>query len=110
MTLGAHEFMRRFLLHELPKGFCRIRHYGFLANACRASKLAAIRTALQVQAPPSIPDFKDYRDRCEFLTGHRPDECPHCRGTMVVMLVLEPARPHQRAWWRRYAAQSCDSS
>ena len=110
MTLEAHEFIRRFLLHELPKGFCRIRHYGFLANACRATKLAAIRTALQVQAPSPIPDFKDYRDRCEFLTGHRPDECPHCRGTMVVILLLEPTPPHQAARRRRYAAQWCNSS
>jgi hypothetical protein len=64
---------------------------------CRATKLATIRTALQVQAPPPIPDFKGYRDRCEFLTGHRPDECPHCRGTMVVILLLEPTLPHQAA-------------
>jgi hypothetical protein len=48
MTLDADEFIRRFLLHTLPKGFRRIRHFGFLANACRASKLARIRTALNI--------------------------------------------------------------
>jgi hypothetical protein len=45
MTLDADEFIRRFLLHVLPKGFRRIRHFGFLANACRTAKLPAIRGA-----------------------------------------------------------------
>jgi len=53
MTLDADEFIRRFLLHTLPKGFRRIRHFGFLANACRTGKLARIRTALN--APKSAP-------------------------------------------------------
>jgi hypothetical protein len=52
MTLDAEEFIRRFLLHVLPKGFRRIRHFGFLANACRAAKLARIRAALQAPQPP----------------------------------------------------------
>ena len=46
MTLDANEFMRRFLMHVLPKGFRRIRHFGFLANACCVQKLARIRAAL----------------------------------------------------------------
>ena len=50
MTLDADEFIRRFLLHVLPKGFRRIRHFGFLANACRAGKLPAIRAALRGQS------------------------------------------------------------
>jgi hypothetical protein len=45
MTLDADEFIRRFLLHTLPKGVRRIRHFGFLANACRASKLKFRRSA-----------------------------------------------------------------
>src|SRR5208337_2501830 len=48
MTLDANEFMRRFLTHVLPKGFRRIRHFGFLANACCVQKLARIRAALDV--------------------------------------------------------------
>jgi hypothetical protein len=51
MTLGADEFMRRFLMHVLPKGFRRIRHFGFLPNACRAEKLARIRAALAFPKP-----------------------------------------------------------
>jgi hypothetical protein len=46
MTLEGEEFLRRFLLHVLPKGLMRIRHFGFLANRCRKAKLAQIRTAL----------------------------------------------------------------
>src|SRR4051794_41497912 len=52
MTLDAGEFIRRFLLHVLPRGFRRIRHFGFLANACRTAKLAQIRTALEAPDPP----------------------------------------------------------
>src|SRR5829696_7542707 len=46
MSLAADEFIRRFLLHSLPDGFHRIRHYGFLANGCRRARLATIRRAL----------------------------------------------------------------
>jgi Putative transposase/Transposase zinc-binding domain len=53
LTLEAHEFIRRFLLHTLPDGFHRIRHYGFLANGHRAAKLALCRKLLE--APPPNP-------------------------------------------------------
>ena len=46
MTLEAGEFMRRFLLHVLPGGFHRIRHYGLLANGCRKASLALVRELL----------------------------------------------------------------
>jgi putative transposase len=83
MTLDADEFIRRFLLHTLPKGFRRIRHFGFLANACRASKLARIRTALNVPKPAATVEPADYRERYAILTGHRIDLCPVCAGRMV---------------------------
>ena len=51
MTLGAPEFMRRFLLHVLPGGFHRIRHYGLLANAGRRANLARVRALLGCEAP-----------------------------------------------------------
>ena len=51
MTLTGEELLRRFLLHVLPKGFMRVRHFGFLANRCRARRLAEIRTALEAPAP-----------------------------------------------------------
>ncbi len=47
MTLSGEEFIRRFLLHVLPPGLMRIRHYGFLANRCREAKLKVIRAELQ---------------------------------------------------------------
>src|SRR6266571_1975432 len=51
MSLDADEFIRRFLLHVLPDGFHRIRHYGYLANGGRAAKLAYCRRPLAVPAP-----------------------------------------------------------
>ncbi len=55
MTLDAHEFIRRFLLHVLPDGFQRIRHYGFLANGHRKAKLATIRKLLDTAQPNRSP-------------------------------------------------------
>jgi hypothetical protein len=83
MTLGAEEFMRRFLLHVLPNGFRRIRHFGFLANARRASKLAHIRAALDIPEPIPSVEPADYRERYAMLTGQRIDLCPCCGGRMV---------------------------
>ena len=80
MTLDANEFIRRFLLHVLPKGFRRIRHFGFLANACRVRKLARIRSALNVAKPTPAVEPTDYRERVAILTGHRVDICPVCAG------------------------------
>lgn len=83
MTLDAGEFMRRFLMHVLPKGFRRIRHFGFLANTCRAGKLARIRAALDVPEPAPIAEPADYRERYAMLTGQRIDLCPCCGGHMI---------------------------
>jgi hypothetical protein len=51
MTLATHEFIRRFLIHVLPSGFHRIRHYGLFANGCRAANIARARELLNVLAP-----------------------------------------------------------
>ena len=92
MALAAEEFIRRFLLHVLPEGFQRIRHYGFLANRYRAQKLALCRQLLQMP-PPAATDAevkKDYRDRYEELTGVSLKTCPVCRrGQMVVIEVFQ---------------------
>jgi hypothetical protein len=104
MTLDAEEFIRRFLLHVLPKGFRRIRHFGFLANACRVAKLARIRAALQAPEPPPPPKHVDYRERYAILTGHRLDLCPICGGHMVE-IGLAP-----RSSTLRRAAPRCDTS
>ena len=65
MRLEAQEFIRRFLLHVLPPGLQRIRHYGFLANRYRVVKLARCRQLLAVPVPADTPiaASADYRDR-----------------------------------------------
>jgi Putative transposase/Transposase zinc-binding domain len=94
MTLEVDEFIRRFLLHVLPKGFRRIRHFGFLANAGRATKLARIRAALEMPEPEpaAVAEPTDYRERYAILTGHRVDLCPACGGRMVE-IVPQPRSP-----------------
>ena len=87
MTLGADEFIRRFLLHVLPDGFQRIRYFGFLANRYRAERLALCRQLMQMPPPTATHEANmDYRDRYEALTGISLRTCPLCRrGTMVVI-------------------------
>jgi Putative transposase/Transposase zinc-binding domain len=92
MTLDADEFIRRFLLHVLPKNFRRIRHFGFMANACRSAKLPAIRAALQAPEPAPTVEHADYRERYAILTGRRIDLCPICGGRMVE-IGLQPRSP-----------------
>src|SRR5277367_1570585 len=78
MTLDAGEFIRRFLLHVLPHGFHRIRHYGYLANGHRAAKLACCRRLLALPEPAKPARGADYRDRYQQLTGRSLDLCPCC--------------------------------
>jgi hypothetical protein len=63
MTLAPHEFIRRFLMHVLPKGFHRIRHYGMLASANRAANLARARELLAL--PPPLPTVLYVRRRSD---------------------------------------------
>ena len=89
MTLSANEFIRRFLLHTLPDGFHRIRHFGFLANGHRAAKLALIRKILAAPPPPApAPIATDYRERTKQLTGHDLDICPCCGGPLKTIGIL----------------------
>ena len=94
MTLDADEFIRRFLLHVLPDRFQRIRYYGLLGNRHRGEKLARCRALLGMPEPEPDDTVKDYRDRCEELTGMSLWECPVCRhGRMIQVEVLEPVAP-----------------
>jgi Putative transposase/Transposase zinc-binding domain len=93
MRLDAKEFIRRFLLHILPTGFQRIRHYGFLANRYREVKLERCRQLLGAPAPiVESPDAPlQYQDRYERLTGVSLRNCPHCgRGHMVMIESFLP--------------------
>jgi hypothetical protein len=56
MTLAAHEFIRRFLMHVLPRGFHRIRHYGLFANTNRVAHIARARELLLMPSPTREPD------------------------------------------------------
>ena len=96
MTLDADEFIRRFLLHVLPDGFQRIRHYGFLGHRYRQAKLALCRKLLGVVLPVADPasqqDKPGYRELYEKLTGKSLRECPVCHsGHMVAIAVLPPS-------------------
>ncbi|MCP4316755.1 MAG: IS91 family transposase [Hyphomicrobiales bacterium] len=83
MTLDAHEFIRRFLLHVLPDGFHRIRHYGFLANAHRAQKLEQCRSLLEVPLQQDVPTNEDRAED----TNPPARRCPCCGEQMVTLAI-----------------------
>jgi len=89
MTLDACEFMRRFLLHTLPRGFVRIRHFGFLSNRNRTRNLDHCRELLGVKRCKESPEAPEGDN-----SGSKPDkepefQCPSCqRGQMVIIEVL----------------------
>ena len=93
MTLSADEFIRRFLLHVLPDGFHRIRHYGLLANGHRVATLARCRLLLAAPTPPTPNQTADYRQRYHCLTGHSLDICPGCGGAMASLGPLPRKAP-----------------
>lgn len=95
MALDAEEFLRRFTLHVLPRGFNRIRHYGLLANRNKRALLASARAALGAAAPASTAAPTEsviaFWQRIAHLDIQR---CPQCRlGTLRVVAVLAP-QPH----------------
>jgi hypothetical protein len=98
MTLDAFEFIRRFLLHVLPAGFHRIRHYGYLANGQRVVKLALCRQLLAAPAPSPNEPAADYRDRIRQLTGRAIDVCPCCGGQMVSIGCIPPMTRNTPVW------------
>ncbi len=91
MTLAPEEFMRRFLLHVLPSGFHRIRHYGLLANVGRRENLARVRDLLADSSPSAVAKQPEELA----LSGIAPPTfvCPCCGSAMVVIetLVRTPA-------------------
>ena len=93
MTLDAHEFIRRFLLHVIPKGFVRVRHFGFLANRSK-SLLAKCRQLLALNpALPKLPS-KSVHQLMLQLTGIDITRCPLCqKGTLVFLANLPVPAP-----------------
>jgi Putative transposase len=97
MTLEPGEFIRRFLMHVLPKGFHRIRHYGLLANGgtTRAEKLARARELIAAATQLPAPHHHSPDDRtCEDTTLSQEHDhlCPHCRSRMLIIETFEPGR------------------
>ena len=100
MTLHAHEFIRRFLLHVLPNGFMRIRHFGFLANRSRKLKLQRCRELLGLELQPSPTAKKSAGQLMLETTGVDLSRCPACRlGTLVTLTQL-PAIVVASGSWR----------
>src|ERR1035441_7599405 len=84
MTLTPHEFIRRFLMHVLPKGFHRIRHYGLLANGNRAANIAHARKLLAM--PPKEPETDETAKAAEpDVPSVLPRPCPCCGGRMFII-------------------------
>jgi len=93
VTVSPHEFLRRFVLHVLPKGFVKIRHYGLMAASNRATKLAVARRLLGLSTPtPSNPADAphDFREVLLALTGTDLRRCPRCGGPMIRLPLPRP--------------------
>ena len=89
MALDASEFIRRFLLHTLPKGFVRIRHYGFLANRVRKAKLELCRQLIGTPPPDSGSDHDKANPDSQ---DARPDQCPACdEGRLIRTRNIDPS-------------------
>jgi len=89
MTLSADEFIRRFLLHVLPKGFHRIRHYGLLATATCKASIARARELIAAPMPSTeTPAEHDDAGATGTVAEHRPP-CPCCGGRMIIVETFE---------------------
>ena len=92
MTLDASEFIRRFLLHILPDGFVKIRHYGILSNRNRKRKLLLCKKLLGAPICQDSPEKEGWEDLLTRITGVDPRICPYCgKGKMVWKKTLNPS-------------------
>ena len=99
MTLSGSEFIRRFLLHVLPKGFMRIRYFGYLANRQRQEKLAHCRRLLGEAVPPPVPDSSPEPPAPHAANDEHaePVVCPACQQG-ALRIVFQ---------WDRYSPAAC---
>jgi Putative transposase len=94
MTLTTDEFIRRFLIHVLPKGLHRIRHYGLFAKAACADNIARARRLLGSQKSQGQAADTDHHDGNQTPLSH---PCPCCGGRMIIIEVFERgATPRHR--------------
>ena len=94
MHFDGAELLRRFLLHVLPKGFMRIRHFGFLANRCRRERLGQIRQAITAHAHGQ--DAARDAPNARAAAGDEPRRCPRCRTGRLQVVAELAARPRPR--------------
>src|SRR3990172_1044562 len=92
MPLPGAEFTRRFLLHVVPKGFVRVRHYGILANGVKRRRLTLSRSLLGAPAPPE-PKRESWQDSYRRIVGKDPLLCPACRVGRLVLVAKIPRAP-----------------
>ncbi len=92
LTLSAEAFLRRFLLHVLPRGLVRIRHYGFLANSVRRKRIALCRQLLGIpQSPAESTPLETWEQLLLRVTGKDVTRCPGCgKGRLRVTRRIEP--------------------
>ena len=93
LRLDADEFIRRFLLHVLPRGFMRLRHYGFLANRHKAYTLRRCRELLGQPSEPPPHCAKSVVQWMHEVTGIDLTQCPHCGARPLLRLPLAPLSP-----------------
>ena len=98
MTLATSEFIRRFLIHVLPRGQHRIRHYGFYGNGSRAANIATIRRLLGAKTPDHqhIDDTNTDTDDAGESPRTLALPCPSCGGQLIICETIAPAQ-HARA-------------
>jgi len=102
MTLESDEFIRRFLLHVLPDGFMRVRHFGFLANRSKKQNLTQCRELLGIEPQPNRTPKKSAREVMLEVTGFDVALCPVCKvGTLFVIGQLPTL---QLAAWYAHAS------
>jgi hypothetical protein len=97
LPLEAHEFIRRFLLHVLPDGFMRVRHFGFLANRSKKQALAQCRRLLKIDPALLQSQKESAKDLLLRITGFDLNRCPSCHnGTLIVVAELPPISSSSR--------------
>ena len=89
MTLAADEFIRRFLLHVLPRGFHRIRHYGLLASATCKANIARARELIAAPEPLTKPAMACDTTKADGAAVDRRPRCPCCGGHMIIIEIFE---------------------
>jgi len=99
MTIEAIEFIRRFLLHVIPDGFMRIRHYGFLANRCKNQALSRLRMffGLAEESREQEPVEKTLQELMLELTGININKCPKCNQG-IIRVITELPVPSPESW------------